>query len=247
MDLNCFTLKVTSCLLQAECEVTWIGLLDRPTRSDSHSHTAFKPESAQSVLARGVKRRLHGGQPNIAPYSALLCSQKLRNGSAEPYLSHNGKQTGPEGIGTLSQPCKQEHAGSWSSSTRCEEQHNQTAWHTKLTIPASIPTPGQHWQHLEETDADVAVDVDCCGDSGSMSKISSRSPTEASTSVVSRSLRRLSTRNACGILPTVSEQDRPPSGSIPVSLAPISQQKQVRRWLVSALVLCCIICSIGLT
>ena len=230
---------VTFVLLYAECEVTWIGLLDRPAGSDLHTQTAFKPESAQSLLARGVKRRLHGHQPDLTPTGPFVCSQKLKNGPAEPYPGHKGKQTGPgaDSLDSLSHFCREGHAGSWGNSSRCEKQLHQTSWHTKLTIPASIPRPGQHWQHLEETDADVAVDVDCCGDSGSMSKISSRSSAGSSACVFNKSLHRLSTRNACGILPTVSEQDRPSSGSMPVSPVPVSQQKQVRQQLVSPPVL----------
>ena len=32
------------------------------------------------------------------------------------------------------------------------------------------------WRHVQEADADVPVDVDCCGDSGSMSKLCSAAP-----------------------------------------------------------------------
>lgn len=36
---------------------------------------------------------------------------------------------------------------------------------------SSVARASSHWQYIQELDADVAVDVDCCGDSGSMSKL----------------------------------------------------------------------------
>ncbi len=36
---------------------------------------------------------------------------------------------------------------------------------------SSVARASSHWQYIQESDADVAVDVDCCGDSGSMSKL----------------------------------------------------------------------------
>ena len=42
---------------------------------------------------------------------------------------------------------------------------------------SSVARASSHWQHVQESDADVAVDVDCCGDSGSMSKLCITHPT----------------------------------------------------------------------
>lgn len=46
-------------------------------------------------------------------------------------------------------------------------------------------SPSQHWNCLEESNADVAVDVECCGDSGAASKICSVAP--GSSALFSRS------------------------------------------------------------
>jgi len=42
---------------------------------------------------------------------------------------------------------------------------------------SGVARPSSHWQYVQESDADVAVDVDCCGDSGSMSKLCLTHPT----------------------------------------------------------------------
>lgn len=42
---------------------------------------------------------------------------------------------------------------------------------------SSVARASSHWQYVQESDADVAVDVDCCGDSGSMSKLCIMHPT----------------------------------------------------------------------
>ena len=76
-----------------------------------------------------------------------------------------------------------------SSSTSCQllrdiHAQNQAAiTQVKLTLhghtrywPIQRPkqaSPSQHWNYLEESNADVAVDVECCGDSGAASKICS--------------------------------------------------------------------------
>lgn len=58
------------------------------------------------------------------------------------------------------------------------------------TLPWPIKSSGvarasSHWQYAQESDADVAVDVDCCGDSGSMSKLCMTHPTASMRSMSS--------------------------------------------------------------
>ena len=104
-------------------------------------------------------------------------------------------------------------------------------------IPASIHRPS-HWQRLEESDADVAVDVDCCGDSGSASKLSSRS-SGMSAYAGSKPLHRLSSRNACQPLQTLSEQHKSLPKPMGTSLTPAKQQ-QVRNTQILICVYCCL-------
>ena len=49
----------------------------------------------------------------------------------------------------------------------------------------SVARATSHWQYAQESDADVAVDVDCCGDSGSMSKLCVMHPTSSMQSKMS--------------------------------------------------------------
>lgn len=113
-------------------------------------------------------------------------------------------------------------AARWGSTPVHAEQLDQSGpvtWFKRITSSNT-------WQLLEESDADVAVDVDCCGDSGSISKLSSRS-SGVSAFGSNRPVHRLSSRVACRPLPALPEQDKSCSGPIKIiSAAPAKQQIQ---------------------
>ena len=50
---------------------------------------------------------------------------------------------------------------------------------------SSVARASSCWQYAQESDADVAVDVDCCGDSGSVSKLCVTHPTASMRSKMS--------------------------------------------------------------
>lgn len=206
-------------LCGAERETRWASVVEGPHRAPFLGHLEMKPDSATSLLARGVKRRLLGGlPPDFNSDGATLCPAKFRNDLAACKAS-KGKQTaGDSDSLSLSQ------AGQRAGGRVHAEQPCQTEMcFNKNTIPASSHRPS-HWQCLEESDADVAVDVDCCGDSGSASKLSSRS-SGMSAYVSSKHLQRLSSRNACRALPTLSEQHKSLSRPMEISMTPAKQHQ----------------------
>ena len=89
----------------------------------------------------------------------------------------------------------------------------------------------------------MAVDVACCGDSGSASKLSSRPTAGTCSRIAIWSPQRLSSESACGGLPTLSEQDSLPSRAMPIPVR-VQHPEQVRQLLycepaLQACVLCC--------
>ena len=206
-------------LCGTECENRWASVVDGPHRLHFLGQPEVKADSATSLLARGVKRRLLGGVlPGFDSNGVKLCSETLRNDPAA-YKASKGQQTADD-LDSFSRS----HTGQRVGPSVHAEQHCQTVrWPDKHTIPASIPRPS-HWQRLEESDADVAVDVDCCGDSGSASKLSSRA-SGVSAYAGCKFLNRLSSRNAGRPLPTLPEQDRSLARPMGRSLAPAKQQQ----------------------
>ncbi|KAL3159754.1 hypothetical protein ABBQ38_010160 [Trebouxia sp. C0009 RCD-2024] len=169
----------------SECENKWASGIERPYGAYFLGQPEVKADSATSILARGVKRRLHGGLPPE-------CNSPRRDGMAAR-------------LGSIPMDA---------------EQPNQpVTWFKRITIPNT-------WQLLEESDADVAVDVDCCGDSGSISKLSSRSP-GVSAFGSNRPVHRLASRVAYQPLPALPEQDKSCSGPTKtISAAPAKQQDE---------------------
>lgn len=171
----------------------------------------MKADSATSILARGVKRRLHGGlPPECNSPRVSLCAHKLRDGPTACKAFRGNKTS------LLLQ--RDGMAARLGSIPMDAEQPNQpVTWFKRITIPNT-------WQLLEESDADVAVDVDCCGDSGSISKLSSRSP-GVSAFGSNRPVHRLASRVAYQPLPALPEQDKSCSGPTKtISAAPAKQQ-----------------------
>ena len=179
-------------------------------------------DSAKSLLSRGVKRRLPGGLATEFNSSEnSVWAEKLSNDSAAGKASKGNKT--PNSLSRSNIERRVGIAGSWSSTLADPEQHRHImTWPNSNTIPASIPRPS-HWQRLEESDADVAVDVDCCGDSGSMSKLCSR-PSGMATCFGTKSWHRFCSRRVWQPLPTLPEQVKSLSRPMDVSLIAKAQQ-----------------------
>ena len=201
----------------AECENTWASVVERLHRA---YFLAQPEERADSALL--AKRRLHGGFPPECNSSRVTVSSQQLENARTACKASNGLYAGD--LDSFRRSFAGHRVSSWNSALVHEEQHVQIVkWPNRITIPASTPRPGQHWQQLEESDADVAVDVDCCGDSGSVSKLSLRSPGVAACAIT-KSLHRLSSRHACRPLPTLPEQDKPLSRPMATSGGPARQQ-----------------------
>lgn len=202
-------------LCGAECEKR-ASVVEGPRRVHFLAQPEVKADSATTLLARGVKRRLLGGlPPNFNINGATLCPAKWSNDSAACRASDEKQTAGGSDSFSLS------FAGQITGTLVHAERNCQTVTGSyRNTIPASIHRPS-HWHRLEESDADVAVDVDCCGDSGSASKLSSRS-SGMSAYAGSKPLHRLSSRNACQPLQTLSEQHK----SLPQPMGTLTPAKQ---------------------
>lgn len=149
-------------------------MCERPFGAYCLVQPEVKADSATSILARGVKRGLRGGlPPDCYSNRDSLCPEELRDGPTA-CKALKAKQT------SLFPQAGQQNgmAAKWSSTFEQTDQHDQpVTWFKRITMPSST------WQLLEECDAEVAVDVDCCGDSGSMSKLSVRSPAVSACAV----------------------------------------------------------------
>ena len=200
-------------LCGADCENRWASVVEGLHRAHFLGQPEVKTDSATSLLARGVKRRLPGSLPSdFNSDEAAVFSARLRNDVAA-YKASNEKQTASD-----SDSFSLFHAGQRIGTPVHAEQHYQTVtWSNRNTLLARP----SHWQCLEESDADVAVDVDCCGDSGSASKLSLRS-SGMSAHGSSKPLHCVFSRNACQPLPMLSEQHR--SLSRPTLTPAIQQQ-----------------------
>ena len=202
----------------AEYEKRWASVAEWPNGAYFLAQPEAQSDSATSILARGVKRRLHGGLPSeFNSHRGALCPEKLNDGPTA-CKAFRGKQPS-----LLSQAGQSDGmAAGWGSAPVHAEQPDQpVSWFKRITIPNT-------WQLLEESDADVAVDVDCCGDSGSTSKLSSRSQ-GVSASGSNRPVHRWSSRVACRPLPALPEQGKScPGPTKTISAAPAKQHIQVR-------------------
>ena len=169
----------------ADSESTRHHVLEESFRVSRNNQADAQRESAQNLLARGVKRRTHSDaqQPSLN----IACPRKLatQHISVEPFTikhsQHADSQSEVIGMpGAFSNDYKQTlpPRGSmqhWKSVLGPVQEAGScsSAWPIKK---GALARPSPHWRHVQEVDADVAVDVDCCGDSGSMSKLCSAAP-----------------------------------------------------------------------
>ncbi len=165
----------------------------------------LKHDTAQLLLARGVKRRLQNGSPQLSIDLAFAGPTKQALSLHPcPDTLQGGLQGGPQSEGAG-------RPGSCFSDWNCalQQKHGPHGWRLAFrpmqqlgtysspwpiqtaSAAATTARPSTRWQHVQESDADVAVDVDCCGDSGSMSKLSSVHPA-VPTECFKRSLCRCS-------------------------------------------------------
>ena len=218
-----------------ECENRWASVVDGPHRSHFLGQPDVKADSARSLLARGVKRRLLGvSLPGIDSNGVNSCSETLKRDPAACKAS-KGHQIADD-LDSFSRSHTGQRVGTF---VHAEQQCQTVRWPDRNIIPASILRPS-HWQCMEESDADVAVDVDCCGDSGSASKLSARA-SAMSAYVGSKAWNRLSSRNACQPLPTLPEQDKLLAGPMGRSLTPAKQQQVLNTQVWYVLIDCCLL------
>ena len=177
----------------ADTEGTWSRFLET---WQGHQNSNQAETDARTTMARDVKRRTHNDNQRFHAWHVypLLQKKEAHHALTHPCFS---RQIGVQGSQKGGLP------GNCSSKGKCGGQHTGTSqsWRTAFQ-PLDVQQPGKrgsscsaqtatiaartsqrspHWQGLQESDADVAVDVDCCGDSGSTSKICPLYPTVQKT------------------------------------------------------------------
>lgn len=194
----CFCSPCTSCLplsflCASDAEGSWTQLVEKRLGvSKSHPVDAAH-ESVQSLLARGVKRRIQADSQSDFNTEHLFASpqkQATQHASQNPCISQDSLQNVSQDKPTAA-GCDHPgpHSNEWPNALH--QKSRPQSWRTAFrpvqqpvnysspcpiwaaTTPATTAQPSKCWQHVQETDADVAVDVDCCGDSGSISKLCS--------------------------------------------------------------------------
>ena len=148
------------------------------------------PEPARSLSTCVNKKFQH---PSTEDQLTRPCTRGTQSILVEPCLCES----------FLHRVCNRE----WSSSADCQNecrnslqpqgsvQIRRPAFHPVqqtgiCTLPwpvksSSVARVSSYWQYAQESDADVAVDVDCCGDWGSMSKLCVTHPTASMRSKMS--------------------------------------------------------------
>lgn len=116
-------------------------------------------------------------QPSSSHTVASLKQAVVPGDSFEAYQRlitsrQSGQCTSPHGLSTPSRLLQDIQAQNQAAIAQVKQTlHSHTRfWPIQRPKQAS---PSQHWNWLEESNADVAVDVECCGDSGAASKICS--------------------------------------------------------------------------
>lgn len=107
-------------------------------------------------------------------------------GTFDTYHQLTGSKQAAATLGQSPQVPAQDSSTSSQLLRDIQAQNQAAIAQAKLTLhghtrywPIQRPkqaSPSQHWNCLEESNADVAVDVECCGDSGAASKICSVAP-----------------------------------------------------------------------
>jgi len=154
-----------------------------------HKSSAFdaSPEPTQSLSTSLNKKFQKCSQhPSTEDQLARPYTYATQSILADPCLCENFQHRGCNGECTSSiANCQNQCRNSLQQ--KGSVQIRRPAFHPvqqpgNCTLPwpveaSSVARASSHWQYAQESDADVAVDVDCCGDSGSMSKLCIMHPT----------------------------------------------------------------------